>query len=120
MSDEWREVAACAETDPELWFPTGGGNGRAAKKICGGCLVRDACLQDALAVGDVDHGVRGGLSPRERVKLLPVRRVPKDKVSRESVARLTVEGLSAPEIAERLGTTERSVTRVRAELRNAA
>ena len=72
MSESWREVAACAQTDPELWFPTGGGNGRAGKKICGGCPVQAECLQDALDVGDVEHGVRGGLSARDRAALLLV------------------------------------------------
>ena len=71
MSDGWREVAACAETDPELWFPSkGGANGRAAKKICGGCPVQAECLQDALESGDVLHGIRGGVSARNRRGML--------------------------------------------------
>ena len=71
MSDEWREVAACAQTDPELWFPTkGGANGRAAKKICGGCPVQVECLQDALESGDVLYGIRGGVSARNRRGML--------------------------------------------------
>ena len=78
MSDSWREVAACAQTDPELWFPADGGNGRRAKQICGGCPVQAECLQDALESGDVDHGVRGGLSPRQRVKLLRARQQLRD------------------------------------------
>jgi len=120
MGDEWREVAACAETDPELWFPTGGGNGRAGKKICGGCPVQAECLQVALETGDVEHGILGGLSPRDRRKLLDGRRKQTLSVSRESVAALTLAGLSASDIAARLGTTDRTVHRVRAELRDAA
>ena len=71
MSDSWREVAACAQTDPELWFPTkGGANGLHAKQICGGCPVQAECLQDALESGDVLHGIRGGVSARNRRGML--------------------------------------------------
>ena len=123
MSDSWREVAACAGTDdPDMFFPAKGGDGaRWAKSVCWKvCQVREACLQDALATGDVEHGIRGGLSPRDRRKLLDGRRKQTLSVSRESVATLTLAGLSASDIAARLGTTDRTVHRVRAELRDAA
>ena len=123
MSDGWRDVAACAGTDdPNMFFPAKGGDGaRWAKSVCWDvCEVREACLQDALATGDVEHGIRGGLGPRDRRKLLDGRRKQSTEVSRESVAALTREGLSAADIAVRLGTTGRTVARVRAELRDAA
>ena len=67
MSDSWREVAACAETGPEAFFPAKGESARPAKRICWEvCEVREACLQKALDTGDVEHGVLGGLSARER------------------------------------------------------
>ena len=123
MSDGWRDVAACAETDPELFFPEkGGDSARWAKSVCREvCQVREACLQDALDTADVEWGVRGGLSPRERRALLDrPRRLGVQKVSRVRVAELTLAGLSAVEIAVQLRTTGRTVARVRAELRDAA
>ena len=78
MSDSWREVAACAETDPDAFFPAKGESSRPAKQLCGGCPVKWECLEDALNTDDVRHGVRGGLGPRDRVKLLRGRQQLKD------------------------------------------
>ncbi len=67
----WRRRAACAApgVDPELFFPAPGQHGKAAraKRVCARCPVRVACLADALAIppGE-DHGIRGGLTPKER------------------------------------------------------
>ena len=69
MSESWREVAACAETGPELFFPGKGESTRMARAICGGCEVRAECLRDALDTDDVHFGVRGGLPPRGRRRL---------------------------------------------------
>jgi WhiB family redox-sensing transcriptional regulator len=65
---KWQELARCAETDPEAWFPNKGGSTREAKRICMDCDVRSECLEDAL-VNDEKFGVWGGLSERERRKL---------------------------------------------------
>lgn len=59
----------CAQTDPEIFFPEKGKSSREAKMICRSCPVQDACLEDALATGDW-FGVRGGLSERERRRLM--------------------------------------------------
>lgn len=64
----WQELARCAETDPEAWFPNKGGSTREAKRICMDCDVRSECLEYAL-VNDEKFGVWGGLSERERRKL---------------------------------------------------
>lgn len=63
---EWLEQAICKD-DPDLMFPDNNvyGIGQ-AKEICAACPVRDDCLEDALQTGDNDHGIRGGLTPRER------------------------------------------------------
>lgn len=61
--------ALCAEADPEEWFPEKGGSTRAAKRICGRCEIRVACLQLALDNRE-QHGIWGGLTPRQRKKLL--------------------------------------------------
>jgi WhiB family redox-sensing transcriptional regulator len=64
----WMPYSLCAQSDPEAWFPEKGGSTREAKKICGGCPVRDQCLKWALAT-DERFGVWGGLSERDRRKL---------------------------------------------------
>ena len=61
----WHDLARCAETDPEMFFPEKGESTRPAKRVCAGCEVRAECLQDALDHGE-RFGVWGGLSERER------------------------------------------------------
>jgi len=67
-ADDWRELALCAEIDPELFYPEPGHSPAAAKRICAGCDVRVQCLEFALTVEDC-HGVWGGTTPRERSRL---------------------------------------------------
>ncbi|PPK97801.1 WhiB family redox-sensing transcriptional regulator [Kineococcus xinjiangensis] len=64
----WQEVALCAQTDPEAFFPEKGGSTREAKRVCGSCEVRVECLEYALA-NDERFGIWGGLSERERRRL---------------------------------------------------
>ncbi|WP_373456763.1 WhiB family transcriptional regulator [Brevibacterium sp. 50QC2O2] len=61
----WQELALCAQTDPEAFFPEKGGSTREAKKVCGSCEVRMECLEFALE-NDERFGIWGGLSERER------------------------------------------------------
>ncbi|MEV7275189.1 WhiB family transcriptional regulator [Streptomyces bacillaris] len=69
-SSDWRHFAACAESEPDLFFPLGT-TGPAllqvmeAKTVCGTCPVQPDCLQWALG-NDVQDGVWGGLSEDER------------------------------------------------------
>ena len=65
----WQELALCAQTDPEAFFPEKGGSTRDAKRICQRCEVKAACLADALGRRE-PYGIRGGLSERERRRLL--------------------------------------------------
>lgn len=65
---DWRDLALCAEVDPELWFPGKGASNRAAKLVCGACEVRAECLAVALEANE-QYGVWGGLSPNERRRL---------------------------------------------------
>jgi WhiB family redox-sensing transcriptional regulator len=60
--------ALCAQTDPELFFPEGGGSTQQAKQICNACPVKNDCLMEAL-VNKYEDGVWGGLSARERIQL---------------------------------------------------
>lgn len=57
------DAAACAQTDPDLFFQDGPGT--LAKKICAGCEVRQRCLNYALT-NDMDHGIWGGTGTRNR------------------------------------------------------
>jgi WhiB family redox-sensing transcriptional regulator len=62
---DWRDYAACAQTDPDCFFPEKGGSTREAKKVCRGCFVRVECLEYALEHQE-RFGIWGGLSERER------------------------------------------------------
>ena len=65
----WTRRAACLGHDPNLWFlDDHAGNYDQARRICAGCTVRQACLDWALET-KTEHGVFGGLNPRERRKL---------------------------------------------------
>lgn len=70
----WRDVAACRDMDPDLFFPTRSAEvPPAAALACARCTVRDECLADALADG-IRHGVRAGLSA---VQLRELRKRPR-------------------------------------------
>lgn len=56
----WEKDAACAETDPEAFFPDVGESTKYAKAICQSCPVRQECLDDALADPHEQWGIRGG------------------------------------------------------------
>jgi WhiB family redox-sensing transcriptional regulator len=63
--DSWADLALCAQTDPEAFFPEKGGSTREAKRVCRSCEVRAECLEYALE-NDERFGIWGGLSERER------------------------------------------------------
>lgn len=66
----WRDEALCAQVDADLFFPEKGGSSKEPKKVCRACPVRAECLEDSLADGGERFGIRGGLSERERRKLI--------------------------------------------------
>ena len=59
---------ACAQSDPEEWFPEKGGSYGHARKVCGQCPLKDPCLQFALLNNEA-HGIWGGVAPRTRRKM---------------------------------------------------
>lgn len=69
----WRDLAACRDSEPTLFFPVGSTGPaldqiEAAKKICIACSVKDDCLQYALE-SNQEAGVWGGYAEDERRRL---------------------------------------------------
>ena len=76
----WLDEVACHSVDPEVFYPKNGHPGK-AKRVCSGCPVRLECLARALVEEaefeenperfdrNYRHGVRGGLTARERWEL---------------------------------------------------
>ena len=70
---DWRELSACRDSEPTLFFPIGT-TGLAveqieeAKGICADCLVTEDCLQYALQTNQ-EAGVWGGYAEDERRRL---------------------------------------------------
>ena len=133
---DWRDSAACRETDPELFFPIGT-SGPAlvqteqAKAICRRCPSRQACMDWALDTGQ-HTGVWGGLSEDERWTLRTGKRRqyrtsddgrPAWQTIVESrldeYRELEAQGLSAWEIGCRMRTNAQTINRVREELAKA-
>ena len=72
-ANDWRDRAACRDTEPDLFFPIGSTGPaldqiEAAKAVCRMCDAQDMCLEFALATNQ-ESGVWGGTSEDERRKL---------------------------------------------------
>lgn len=69
MTEDWRDSAACAGVDGELFFPEprGGRTGWEAKAICARCPVRAECLDYALSL-PIEHvwGIWAGTTDADR------------------------------------------------------
>lgn len=63
----WQALANCRGL-PHLFFPTRGESPAEAKAVCAGCVVRDQCLEAALANNE-HWGIWGGTSDRERRRI---------------------------------------------------
>lgn len=67
----WRDTALCRDNPaPDLWFPHSGQSPVLAIAICRRCPVALECLDDALAAGPHLEGVYGGLTDKERRKII--------------------------------------------------
>lgn len=66
----WMDDALCAQVGAGPFFPEKGESARAAKRICAGCPVREACLQYALG-DNILEGVWGGTTEKDRRQLKP-------------------------------------------------
>jgi len=76
--EDWRDLAACRSSDPDLFFPAGSTGDavdqiQSAKRICRSCPVQDACLHFALETNQ-GVGVWGGMDEDERRRLRTHRR----------------------------------------------
>jgi WhiB family redox-sensing transcriptional regulator len=62
----WVDAAACADADPELFFPERNSYAREAKAICAECPVLEACRDYAMRSPVGLAGVWGGTTEQER------------------------------------------------------
>lgn len=74
IAEDWRLDAACAGSEPDIFFP----NSQEEQKIiaaiaCGSCAVKYECLEYALENRE-DDGVWGGATEEERRMILKIRR----------------------------------------------
>ena len=67
------DLCAVPGTSPSYVFPSDGVRVQAAKHVCANCPVRTACLEYTLA-NNIEHGIWGGASERERRRILESRR----------------------------------------------
>ena len=85
MNDKWWKSAACLGQDTEMFYPEPGTKGAVkqaneVKAFCRICQVSTECLEYALK-NEEAFGVWGGLTPKERSKLLRNRSVSAKDVS---------------------------------------
>lgn len=72
--ETWRSLARCRGVDPGIFHPVNeDDDAEAAKAVCALCPVREACLEYAVVAREKD-GVWGGLTARERRRLIRQRR----------------------------------------------
>jgi len=72
-ANNWRQRAACRGVDPGIFYPVSDDDTEEAKAICSSCTVRQSCLEYALSARERE-GVWGGLSERERRRIVRQRR----------------------------------------------
>ena len=65
----WQDRALCRKVDGDMFFGSGSAVEHEAKDVCKSCPVRWECLAYALR-HRVEHGVWGGLTDRERRRVL--------------------------------------------------
>ena len=74
-AQHWRSIGLCKGSDTLVFYPPSDDDTLAeeAKTICSACAVRKPCLEFALTTRE-KHGVWGGLTERERRRVLRQRR----------------------------------------------
>ncbi len=115
MSELWRDLALCAETDPEAFFPDVRDKGLEAKRICASCPVQRQCLDAALANGETD-GIWAGYTARELKALpgfIPQPVIRESGVDYVELASLVRSGMTDEEVATRVHCHPKTVMRWR-------
>ena len=112
---DWKIEGLCNEVGTELFYPPNDDpDTERAKRICKRCTVIDQCLEYALKNNE-PYGVWGGKTPAQRRRMRSAqrvhRRVETVKARQSEALRLSRSGLSAPQVAERMGVTARTVER---------
>lgn len=69
LTGAWRAKARCVEHEPELFFAEDRKDRMRAKAVCRVCPVATACVAEAFAE-EIEHGIWGGLTPKDRRKAL--------------------------------------------------
>ncbi len=80
IDHSWQDYANCLGVDPDLFFPERGASTREAKEVCRGCIVKDDCLEYALANSE-KFGIWGGMSERERRRIRRQRALAREGVA---------------------------------------
>lgn len=104
------DLALCAQTDPEAFFPEKGQSPNAAKKVCASCPVVEQCLTYANRNG-FSYGIWGGRTRSERAghgQYSPVM-----AEHGERIVELAREGLTDSDIARRLRVARTTVASIR-------
>ncbi len=85
LDTDWKDSSNCLGVDPDLFFPERGASTREAKEVCRGCIVREDCLEYALANGE-KFGIWGGMSERERRRIRRQRALERQAAARTDEA----------------------------------
>ena len=64
----WQDLAACAEVDGDLFFPSEATPSSLARALCRACPVTVECLSAAIEA-DEQFGIWGGLNVSQRRQL---------------------------------------------------
>lgn len=116
----------CRQVDPDLFYPDPQDAVRSlgiAKGLCGSCEFREPCLHWALTTPE-QHGIWSGTTEMERKAMRDRLGIPQpprersalqvDRARRSQMIReMSAAGVRDEDIAARVGTTARTVTRIR-------
>lgn len=94
----WQSRANCMGVDPDLFFPERGASTKEAKEVCRGCVVREECLEYALANGE-KFGIWGGMSERERRRIRRQRAQERRAAAAEAAAAAIAESETASAVS---------------------
>ncbi|MGH3232997.1 MAG: WhiB family transcriptional regulator, partial [Streptosporangiaceae bacterium] len=107
----WRDQAACRGADLGVFFPGRGESAEPARQVCARCPVRQPCLDYATG-NQIQHGIWGGLSERERRALGTSRLRSVRRERDQAVADADAAGYAAAAIGRSFGLSRTSVTRI--------